>query len=87
MHNHSLEERQYIEPGNTPIKKRTSSQSQVRNMKGKKGSMWFGQDNSWKVSSEVYNDSYTIPNEIEQKPLPLMCNKINSNSYESCLHS
>ena len=33
MYSHSLEERRRIEPGNTPIKKRTSSQSQVQHFK------------------------------------------------------
>lgn len=30
IYNHSLEERRRVEPGNTPVKKRTSSQSQVQ---------------------------------------------------------
>lgn len=75
MYNHSLEERQYIEPGNTPIKKRTSSQSQVRNIKEIKVG---------RCQVKFINDSYHP--KWEQKQLPLICNKIYSNSSE-CLHS
>lgn len=74
MYNHSLEERQYIEPGNTPIKKRTSSQSQVINIKEIK--VGRCQVKFIKIILMIA----TTPNEIEQKQLPLICDKIYSNS-------
>lgn len=63
MYNHSLEERQYIEPGNTPIKKRTSSQSQrVAETSATPSLVTFAQE---RISGDLTQTLFSVTQKIQ----------------------
>ncbi|KAL9963852.1 hypothetical protein ACROYT_G027403 [Oculina patagonica] len=63
MYTHSLEERRRIEPGNTPVKKRTSSQSQrVAETSATPSLVTFAQE---RISGELTQTLFTVTQKIQ----------------------
>lgn len=63
MYTHSLEERQRIEPGNTPVKKRTSSQSQrVAETSATPSLVTFAQE---RISGELTQTLFSVTQKIQ----------------------